>query len=91
VARILDQGRRLECVVMANESGSGACRSMYGLGNDQIESITVQMELGQCSYVPWALVKYKDPGASDELLNLAYAMEVFLADDYSTPEGGDDG
>jgi len=73
---ILREGRKLEGVIMSGPNGSN-----FGFGNPSIESITVEMVAGQCAYLPWALVRYKEAGHADEMLNLAFAEEVFLAEE----------
>ena len=68
--KILDEGRQLAGVVMADGS-------TFGFGDPGVSRIIVKMEAGQCSYVPWAYVETCGD-ACDEMLNLANAANVFL-------------
>jgi len=64
----LTQGTPIRELVMVNEE------NIKRVGENNIIRMNVQMESGQCTYVPWARIVYED--GSYRLVNLAHATTV---------------
>ena len=64
----LMQGTPIRELVMVNE------KNIKRVGENNIIRMSVQMETGQCAYVPWAKISYED--GSYRLVNLAHATTV---------------